>query len=73
MEHPDPIIYRTGLRLHEIGANDDFIADCLGIIPRAYRLIEIGGQKLAVEHRPAASLDLCGLGSGLHQTLRKIQ
>jgi hypothetical protein len=54
MEHPDldelPRAYRIGLRLHEMGADDDFIADCLGIDPAGVStLIEIGRQKLAAE------------------------
>jgi hypothetical protein len=56
MEPPDlddlPRAYRIGLRLHEMGAGDDFIADCLGIDPAGVSvLIEIGRQKLAAEGR----------------------
>ena len=29
--------YRIGLRLHKMGADDDFIADCLKSIPQVYR------------------------------------
>ena len=63
MEHPDPDhlprAYRIGLRLHEMGADDDFIADCLGIDPAGVpTLTEIGGQKLAAEQRSGRQLDL---------------
>jgi hypothetical protein len=56
MEHPDldqlPRAYRIGLRLHEMGADDDFIADCLGIEPTGVStLIEIGRLKLAAERQ----------------------
>jgi hypothetical protein len=56
MEHPDldtlPRAYRIGLLLHEMGADDDLIGDCLGIDPAGVStLIEIGRQKLAAGKR----------------------
>jgi hypothetical protein len=43
-----PRAYRIGLRLRELGADDDLIGDCLGIDPAGVStLIEIGRQKLA--------------------------
>ena len=55
MEPPEldalPRAYRIGLRLHEMGADDDLIGDCLGIDPAGVAtLIEIGRQKLAAGH-----------------------
>jgi hypothetical protein len=63
MESPDPDqlprAYRIGLRLHEMGADEDFIADCLGIDPAGVAtLIEIGQQKLAAEQRSGRQPDL---------------
>jgi hypothetical protein len=47
-----PRAYRIGLRLHEMGADDEFIADCLGIDTAGVStLIEIGRQKLAAERQ----------------------
>jgi hypothetical protein len=47
-----PRAYRIGLRLHELGADDDLIGDCLGMDPAGVStLIEIGRQKLASEQR----------------------
>ena len=56
MESPEfsalPRAYRIGLRLQEMGADDDLIGDCLGIDPAAVAtLIAIGRQKLAAEKR----------------------
>ena len=56
MESPElnalPRAYRIGLRLQEMGADDDLIGDCLGIDPAAVAtLIEIGREKLAAEQR----------------------
>ena len=42
-----PRAYRIGLRLQDLGADDDLIGDCLGIDPAGVStLIEIGRQKL---------------------------
>lgn len=42
-----PRAYQIGLRLRELGADDDLIGDCLGIDPAAVpTLIEIGRRKL---------------------------
>ena len=54
MEPPDlddlPRAYRIGLRLRELGADDDLIGECLGIDPAGVStLIEIGRRKLATE------------------------
>ena len=51
MELPDldvlPRAYRIGLRLRELGADDDLIGECLGIDPAGVpTLIEIGRRKL---------------------------
>jgi hypothetical protein len=47
-----PRAYRIGLRLQELGADDDLIGECLGIDPAGVSaLIEIGRQKLAAEQR----------------------
>lgn len=56
MDPPDlndlPRAYRIGLRLRELGADDDLIGDCLGIDPSGVStLIEIGRQKLESEQR----------------------
>jgi hypothetical protein len=56
MDRPDlddlPRAYRIGLRLRDMGADDDFIADCLGIDPAGVStLIEIGRQKLEAERK----------------------
>jgi hypothetical protein len=63
MEPPDldalPRAYRIGLRLHEMGADDDLIGDCLGIDPAGVpNLIEIGRQKLAAGQRSVRQLGL---------------
>jgi hypothetical protein len=43
-----PRAYRIGLRLQDLGADDDLIGECLGIDPAGVStLIEIGRQKLA--------------------------
>jgi hypothetical protein len=43
-----PRAYRIGLRLRDLGADDDLIGDCLGIDPAGVStLIEIGRRKLA--------------------------
>ena len=60
MEPPDldalPRAYRIGLRLQEMGADDDLIGDCLGIDPAGVStLIEIGRQKLAAGQRSGCS------------------
>jgi hypothetical protein len=45
-----PRAYRIGLRLQQLGADDDLIGDCLGIDPAGVpTLLEIGRQKLAAE------------------------
>jgi len=47
-----PRAYRIGLRLHELGADDDLIGECLGIDPSGVStLIEIGQQKVESESR----------------------
>jgi hypothetical protein len=47
-----PRAYRIGLRLRELGADDDLIGDCLGMDPAGVStLIEIGRRKLASEPR----------------------
>ena len=51
MESPDlddlPRAYRIGLRLQELGADEDLIGECLGIDPAGVStLIEIGRRKL---------------------------
>jgi hypothetical protein len=49
-----PRAYRIGLRLRELGADDDLIGDCLGMDPAGVStLIEIGRRKLASEQRLA--------------------
>ena len=56
MESPEfsalPRAYRIGLRLRELGADDDLIGDCLGIDPAGVpTLIEIGRRKLEPQQR----------------------
>jgi hypothetical protein len=56
MELPDaddlPRAYRIGLRLRELGADDDLIGECLGMDPTGVStLIEIGQRKVAAEER----------------------
>ena len=47
-----PRAYRIGLRLRELGADDDLIGDCLGMDPAGVStLIEIGRQKLASDQQ----------------------
>jgi hypothetical protein len=63
MESPDldalPRAYRIGLRLQELGADDDLIGECLGIDPAGVStLIEIGRQKLAAGQRSGRQLGL---------------
>jgi hypothetical protein len=63
MEPPDldalPRAYRIGLRLRGLGADDDLIAECLGIDPAGVStLIEIGRQKLAAGQRSGRQLGL---------------
>jgi hypothetical protein len=54
-----PRAYRIGLRLHEMGADDNLIGDCLEIDPAGVAtLIEIGRQKLAAGQRSGRQLDL---------------
>jgi hypothetical protein len=62
MEPPDlddlPRAYRIGLRLRELGADEDLIGECLGIDPAGVStLIEIGLQKLAAG-QPSGQLGL---------------
>jgi hypothetical protein len=53
-----PRAYRIGLRLRELGADDDLIGDCLGMDPAGVStLIEIGLQKLAAG-QPSGQLGL---------------
>jgi hypothetical protein len=54
-----PRAYRIGLRLRELGADDDLIGDCLGMDPAGVStLIEIGRRKAASQPRttPPAGL-----------------
>jgi hypothetical protein len=54
-----PRAYQIGLRLRELGADDDLIGDCLGIDPAAVpTLIEIGRQKAGSERRPDHQIGL---------------
>jgi hypothetical protein len=54
-----PRAYRIGLRLQELGADEDLIGECLGIDPAGVStLIEIGRQKLAAEQRSGRQPDL---------------
>jgi DNA-binding CsgD family transcriptional regulator len=47
-----PRAYQIGLRLRQLGADDDLIGDCLGIDPAGVStLIEIGRRKLGSEQR----------------------
>jgi len=42
-----PRSYRVGLRMHDLGASDDLIADCLNMDTSAVAiLLEIGARKL---------------------------
>jgi len=48
-----PRAYRIGLRLRDLGADDDLIGDCLEIDPSAVStLLEIGRQKLGTALHP---------------------
>ena len=63
MSSPDlsdlPSAYRIGLRLRQLGADDDLIGDCLGIDPAGVStLIEIGRRKLESEQRLRHQTDL---------------
>jgi hypothetical protein len=61
-----PRAYRIGLRLQELGADDDLIGDCLGIDPSGVStLIEIGRHKLAAEQRGRQQVDSSDPGSAL--------
>jgi hypothetical protein len=52
-----PRAYRIGLRLQELGADDDLIGECLGIDPAGVStLIEIGRQKLMAEQQATREL-----------------
>jgi hypothetical protein len=54
-----PRAYRIGLRLRELGADDDLIGECLGMDPAGVStLIEIGRRKLASEQRLREWVDL---------------
>jgi hypothetical protein len=54
-----PRAYQIGLRLRELGADDDLIGECLGIDPAAVStLIEIGRRKLASDQRPDGRIGL---------------
>lgn len=62
MESPDlsdlPRAYRIGLRLRQLGADDELIGDCLGIDPAGVStLIEIGHRKLESEDRSRRQAD----------------
>jgi hypothetical protein len=61
-----PRAYRLGLRLRELGADDDLIGDCLGMDPAGVStLIEIGRQKLAAEERSKQQIGLSDSDSPL--------
>ena len=65
MESPDlddlPRAYRIGLRLQELGADEDLIGECLGIDPAGVStLIEIGRQKLQSGKEPNQQLGPSG-------------
>jgi hypothetical protein len=54
-----PRAYRIGLRLRELGADDELIGDCLGMDPAGVStLIEIGREKLAAEERSTRQMAL---------------
>ena len=56
-----PRAYRIGLRLHEMGADDNLIGDCLEIDPAGVAtLIEIGRQKLQSGKDPNQQLGPSG-------------
>jgi hypothetical protein len=58
-----PNAYRIGLRLRQLGADDDLIGDCLGIDPAGVStLIEIGRRKLESEQRLRHQTDLTDSG-----------
>ena len=62
MESPDlddlPRAYRIGLRLQELGADEDLIGECLGIDPAGVSiLIEIGRRKLGSDQRASESIE----------------
>jgi hypothetical protein len=68
MELPDPKdlprAYRIGLRLRELGADDELIGDCLGMDPTGVStLIEIGRQKVASDQRLRQQISLPDLDS----------
>jgi hypothetical protein len=59
-----PRAYRIGLRLRELGADDDLIGECLGMDPAGVStLIEIGRQKLASDQQFEHLIDLTGSDS----------
>jgi hypothetical protein len=63
MEPPElddlPRAYRIGLRLRELGADDELIGDCLGMDPAGVStLIEIGRRKVASEQRYTRQIGL---------------
>jgi hypothetical protein len=54
-----PRAYRIGLRLRELGADDELIGECLGMDPAGVStLIEIGRQKLASEQQSTMYIGL---------------
>jgi hypothetical protein len=58
-----PRAYRIGLRLRDLGADDDLIGDCLGMDPAGVStLIEIGRRKLLSEQRCVDSVDVLAQG-----------
>ena len=53
--------YRIGLRLRDLGADDDLIADCLEMDPQGIlALLEIGAQKLERALGGARLSDIAG-------------
>jgi len=53
-----PRSYRIGLRLRALGADDELIADCLGIDPDSIvTLLDIGSRKLEHIERTVRSED----------------
>jgi len=54
-----PRAYRIGLRLRDLGADDELIGECLGMDPAGVStLIEIGRRKLLSEQRCAERVDV---------------
>jgi hypothetical protein len=75
-----PRSYRIGLRLRALGADDELIADCLGVDPDSIvTLLEIGARKLehieqALESKDHVSgaISPRDAGTGNDHVLRRI-